>query len=372
MPIEILALGSNGNHQLGLGHDEDVSIAESLNPDFINSTGHAISQIVSGGNHTLFITADGDVFGCGSNDHGQLGSNINDKVIKEPKKLDLAGEKIRTAAAGWEYSIFVTDNDQLISCGNGPKGELGIGPKIPISATNDEPTFHKIRDFPPEGTRVVKINAGLAHVVVLLDDNSLWGWGSSRKGQLGDQNSARKICFEPVFIMKKDKNDSISHLSCGREFTVFGCEKSGTIEVLGGEKWGFKGQLSSPMSADLSALKFIAVDSGWSTIHRLSSDGKEITSWGNNSHFQQAPTSIRSLGLKFNDLVDGSEHSVVITDDRRNVYAWGWGEHGNCGAAGFNDDNQTYKLYSTTDATNRIKNVFCGHATTWIIIERNT
>jgi len=51
-----------------------------------------VAQISAGSLHSLFITKDGRVFGCGSNSKGQLGfkSDESNKLVGKPVEIKIA------------------------------------------------------------------------------------------------------------------------------------------------------------------------------------------------------------------------------------------------------------------------------------------
>lgn len=364
--MKIRCLGSNGRYQLGLLHNEDVS-----DPQNIDIDDHGVvKHIANGGNHTLLLTNQGDLYGAGLNSSGQLGfiSSAN----SEGEKLQIGftqvnknptDPKFELVAGGWEYSVFVDKNGAVYTCGIGSKGELGLGEDVTDSVFHSQnidchsdsgsghiTTYCRIKSFPPPGIKVKDVKCGLNHTVVLMSDGSVWGWGASRNGQLGDNLDAK--AWEPRLVFHSKSSDSpIVYISCGRQFTVLGSTTA--VYVLGGDRFGVRTHIPKITEP----IRYVGC--GWSNIH-VHLDSGRVLSWGNNSHGQLIPDSC----TKFSKISVGSEHVLAIDESGHNVLAWGWGEHGNCGQDGLKSDNGISLVMSTK---NKVHDVFAGQATGWIL-----
>ena len=66
----------------------------------------------------------------------------------------------------------------------------------------------------------------------------------------------------------------------------------------------------------------------WGNLYVLKDDGI-LKSWGRNDHGQLKPQDLPLVKAVF----AGSEHVLAqdAADDK--IFAWGWGEHGNCGTS---------------------------------------
>ncbi|KAA8901887.1 hypothetical protein TRICI_005965 [Trichomonascus ciferrii] len=335
--MAVFSFGSNGNYQLGVGHDEDLDIPERVLID------EHVRYICSGGNHTVFISNSGQLYGTGLNSNGQLSFLGDDKHITVPTKLDDDKERFGIVGAGWEYTIAVTeDGKRLYSCGAGPKGELGLG--LGVTQTS-EPKI--IPDFPPSGRTVVSLSTGMSHVIALLDDGSAYGWGAARKGQLGEP--VEKMIWTPRKI-----NSDIPHISfigCGRDFSVLGSRTENTVVVLGDDRFGIR---SNKPIVDQREIKDL--NCGWSHAQLLYSDGT-VASWGNNIHGQKAPEGLAPI----KQMAVGTEHVLAI-DDSNKLVAWGWGEHGNCG-----HNHTDGSITNILNEASSVKFIHSGYANSWYI-----
>lgn len=89
-----------------------------------------VTQIATGLQHTLMLTLEGQVYGFGSNNYGQLGLlDLNPRGI--PTLIDLNSGKTRNevkaiaVACGSYHSVVLLENGQVLTFGNYQKGQLG-------------------------------------------------------------------------------------------------------------------------------------------------------------------------------------------------------------------------------------------------------
>lgn len=356
----IYAIGSNGSGQLGIGHKEDVSVPKPAL--FDGPTPPHIRAVAAGGNHTLILTRSGQIYWSGDSKSGACGV-VPQNPGREPSFAPMLSKEfehddaqpVTHVAATWESTIFVRQdkqgkNREAYSCGLGDKGELGQGQFVVRI-----PSAQRIPDFPPPDTEIVHLSACMSHVVAVLNDGSVYGWGNGRKGQIG---SPDEIVHSPRRLDGIDFH--VKKAVCGKEFTCL-IGEDGQISVLGSDKWGIKS------SAPAMVQGWQDIGASWSNIYVLKSDG-HVQSWGRDDYSQNVPSDL----AKVSNMAVGSEHIVVHLESGE-VVAWGWGEHGNCGPI---PSKQTTKGVRNTIASSKyipadamISTIGAGCATTWIVIE---
>ncbi|XP_070347404.1 secretion-regulating guanine nucleotide exchange factor isoform X22 [Equus asinus] len=172
----LFAWGANSYGQLGLGHKEDVLLPQQLN-DFCKPG--CVRRITGGGGHSAVVTDGGSLFVCGLNKDGQLGLGHTEDVLYFTPCRSLLGCPIQQVACGWDFTIILTGNGQLLSCGSNSFGQLGVphGPRRCVVPQAIEPLREK----------VVSIAAGLRHALAATDAGELYVWGSNKHGQLASQ-----------------------------------------------------------------------------------------------------------------------------------------------------------------------------------------
>ncbi|KAK7924091.1 alpha-tubulin suppressor protein aats1 [Apiospora marii] len=287
--------------------------------------------MAAGGNHTIILAESGRAYWSGDSSKGACGvTTISTADNAQFEQLILAKSEtlgpIAHIACTWDSTTCVVRDEQgkarkVYSCGTGEQGQLGFEVRGIV-----EPKL--IPDFPPEGTEVMHLASGMAHVVAVLDNGDVYGWGNGRKGQLGqavvlDDGAPPTpiINFAPCKIGDSSGVDfQVVNAVCGRYTTcLFGESTEGRVLVLGPDKWGLKSKAPS------ATPQWKTVDGSWGDIFVLGEDGS-LTAWGRDEHGQLPPPNLPKI-TKF---VAGSEHAVAVTDTNE-VISWGWGEHGNCG-----------------------------------------
>src|SRR5690348_17054256 len=189
---EVAAWGSNLRGQLGTGHTGD----DVLRPVLARLPhGTRITQVATGCEFTLALTAGGRVLSWGENDFGQLGNGtIRNSPKPAPVKLP-AGVKITAISAGCEFGLALTAGGQLMAWGNNEAGQLGNG-EIGDPDTSDGQIgaldqFEKlpVRVHLPAGVRVRGMAASFAYTLAVSTTGRVYAWGENSRGELGNGKS---------------------------------------------------------------------------------------------------------------------------------------------------------------------------------------
>lgn len=358
--VKVYAIGSNGSGQLGIGHKEDISVPKEV--IFVNDLTQPITEVRAGGNHTLILSSgivhysgDNVTAACVPSPATSLSRFNHLNLTSKDSELNIDGT-IAFCAATWEATILVQKdangrNTKVYSFGTGNKGELGQGEFIFRSAK-----LLLINNFPPDSLEVVDIAASVNHVVVVLNNGDLYGWGNGRKGQLGQPEG---IIYSPRKITPLDIK--VVRAACGREFTYAVEEStSGKSTILGNDKCG----VVSTAPDNIQNWKNLGAS--WGSIFVLKQDG-QLLSWGRDDHGQLTPPGLPPLS----QIAIGSEHGVGLTKDGE-VLAWGWGEHGNCGPNTVDGDVKgTWNIIASSrylPPGSKISGIGAGCATSWICL----
>ena len=315
------------------------------------------------------LFASGAVYAAGGDEAGQLGLPMeqSESLVFQRVVLGLSnGREVSTfdeVAATWEASFFVRRGIIYVR-GRGTKGELGLGEGVTDSREQRSSYIDFHEDF-----AILDIQACMSHAVVRTP-LSLFGWGAARKGQLGEQKKGEKVLWAPERItgLPVDADYGDVKVGLGREFTFVAGERERWHVILGEKRFE---------EEYLPELKIFEVADGsgeyelvasWSSIYALSSDGR-LRGWGRDDRGQLPPRDLPMLKA----VAAGSEHCVGLTTGGE-VVAWGWGEHGNCGAdtdAQGNVAGRWNVLPVPLEAGELMAGVGAGCSTSFIIVEKN-
>ena len=119
-------------------------------------------QVAAGLSFTMFLTRQGQVYTCGANAHGQLGhgDTLDRPTPTIVEQLESVGSVVQIAA-GPSYALAVIDDGTIYSFGSGTNFCLGRGEQ------HNELQPHAIQSFRRKGIHIVRVSAGDEHVVAL-------------------------------------------------------------------------------------------------------------------------------------------------------------------------------------------------------------
>jgi alpha-tubulin suppressor-like RCC1 family protein len=189
----LLCWGNNFSGRLGYGDQNERLTPPST---YIHlGTGRTAKHIALGsGGHTCAILDDDSLKCWGSNNNGQLGYNDTAlRLAPAPLPVNLgAGRTAKHIAVGNAHTCAILDDDSLKCWGNNNDGWLGYNDTTQRLAPDPQPIHLGV------GRTAKHIALSSTHTCAILDDNSLKCWGRNNDGQLGYNDTTRRLAPDPL------------------------------------------------------------------------------------------------------------------------------------------------------------------------------
>lgn len=280
---EVRSIGWNHYGQCGYTDSQNWNKFHDIT--FPENSGKVIS-CKGCGRHSLFLMDNGTVYTCGNNEDGRCGVPVQPKVMKPTLIEHLLGHRITSLGSGFWHSFFITEDGRCYACGDNTSGQLGLSMDT-FGYNILYPTL--ITAF--GNKRVLQAAGGAGHSLFLVQDErklKVFAAGSNIWHQISQQaiNS-----FEELLELEFFNDKHPIKVSCGSNFSIVLC-KDGNAYSFG-----------------------------------CSANGKTCQGHGDTI---LVPTKIRTLSNQVKDVVEGSNHVLLLTKDNK-VYSCGWNRYNQCG-----------------------------------------
>jgi uncharacterized delta-60 repeat protein len=328
-------MGQLGNGTSGGGIQQTTPAPVSVPPAWM---GRSTIGIASYGHHSLALFDDGSLWTWGVYGTGSLGSNAPRSVSRP---ASWAGRTVVKMAAGLNHNLVVLDDGTVWAWGAGQDGALGDG-RDGLSVSIQPAPVAAPAGW--TGKSVVGIAAGGSHSLALLNDGTVWAWGSGGHGQLGNGQSASSV---PVAVVRPAAwtGRRVIEVAAGEYHSAVLLD-DGAVWTWGGN---FAGALGNGQGADSPEPIPVLAPAAWSghPVVRIVSgtyfnlalleDGS-LWAWGHGDDGQLGDGNTRSSsvpvavaaptgwsGRSIVALAAGMVHSAIALDDGS---LWVWGNDG--------------------------------------------
>ena len=132
----------------------------------------------AGGHYSAAVGEDGSLFVWGAGEYGQLGTG-DTADRRAPTRVAGLPAPVRQVAAGGFHTGIVTEAGDLLICGWGLYGKLGLGDED----NRTTPTLVARALF--HGGAVLMVACGRAHTAVATEGGGVYTFGDGEEGQLG-------------------------------------------------------------------------------------------------------------------------------------------------------------------------------------------
>ncbi|CAH1389429.1 unnamed protein product [Nezara viridula] len=369
--MSVFAWGANSYGQLGLGfRTDEVNIPQFVNLSKAIESGNTdlkrIKSIWGGGGHTLILTEEGSVYGCGLNNIGQLGSNSHGVITDVIRLKELDDYCIVSLCSTWDSCYAITEDGLCIGWGSNVYSQLG---KPMDKVVNSEKPIVLSED-------ALQVACGVRHCIILVHNGKVLSSGDYKYGQLGRKVAILDHTFSEVIGLK-----NIELISCGFNHS-FALNESGEMYGWGVNKWGQLGidptdckTIAKPVLIPLNKdYNIQEIHCGWSSTHLLADNGVLIN-FGRNNYGQLGNGTTKNRwqpqeleGFTFQKISVGSEHCLGM-NERGKLFSWGWNEHGSCGNGNSDDVLKPTKLHFEGHKKFKFFTAAVGH--NFVITENN-
>jgi RHS repeat-associated protein len=337
----VWAWGGNSPGRLGDGTNVDQ-----WSPVQVYGLYRAVA-IAPGNQHALALRADGSVWAWGYNGNGQLGNGTTSNMFSQVARPvpNLAG--VTAVATGGSQSFAVKSTGAVWSWGYNLNGQLGNGSTtnsstpVLVSGSGGVGTLGGVAQpaayatpsgasGPPTVTDVPGadrvIDGGDASFVV-KSDGTLWTWGASTHGQLGNGGTTQQL----TPVQAWDLPGGVRSVAGGT--TALALKTDGTVWAWGANASGQVGNGSTTDAATpqlvhgISGATAVAVGDAFGVAAQT--DGT-VSTWGYNAWGQlgngtttNSATPVQVSGLSgVVAVAAGYGHAVALKSDGT-VWAWG-------------------------------------------------
>ena len=209
------SFGGNFYGQLGLGHNNNVSIPTPI-PNLPK-----INLVSCGACFTVCVDCEGFMWSFGENICGQLGTG-NKTPFNVPQQI-LEIPPVLSVSCGSLHMLIITSETALWSCGNNNFGQLCLG--------NEE---GQMKPQKTSFSNISKISAGHSHSLFQNDKGEIFSCGSNHQGEcgLGHFNHPQ---ITPSLLLNAPRN--IVQFGCGAGQNLF-LDSEGNVISVGTNTYG--------------------------------------------------------------------------------------------------------------------------------------
>ena len=341
----ILAIDKNGR-AWGWGYNSFGAIGDNttiskLTPVSVLGATKTFCKIDTRHRHSLALDKNGRAWAWGFNSSGQLGDNT---TVSKSTPVAISGTTktfciISTNTYNAGTTLAIDKNGRAWGWGTNGSGTIGDGTVTcrltPVSVLGAVKTF-------------CGIAVGFSHSAAIDKNGKIWTWGSSLRGELGDNTTVSK--FTPVSILGATK--TFCKITAAG-YSTHAIDKNGLVWGWGLNSTGQIGDGTStsrltPVSVAGATKTFCEISAGKgqilgrlnmiTVVLALDKNGR-AWAWGynvfgqigdNSTTIRTTPVSVAGAAKTFCKISGGTQHALAIDKNGR-VWAWGYNTNGQLG-----------------------------------------
>lgn len=203
---EVWSWGYNNYGQLGHGDTATRSIAKRI--EYFVTNNIQIAKVIPSRagyyDHAcvLFLATDGKLYGCGYNADGSCGNGTT-ATQTVPVRCGALTDIIHVAISGVQHSVLaVQSNGELWVWGANAYGQLGLGDVTPRQTPILHPSMHNVAKTAICAGYPAGTGTPTASGYVLKSDGTIWSTGNNSVGQLGMGDTTDRTSFTQIVSPK--------------------------------------------------------------------------------------------------------------------------------------------------------------------------
>jgi alpha-tubulin suppressor-like RCC1 family protein len=239
----VLVSGNGSCGKMGIGNEDDI-----FEPVMVTNLEHEeIVDVECGNCYTFFLTKDGRVLSAGGNWVGQCGLSEVSLAEKIPTLVCIISDEvpvIKKIACGVYHTLLVSVDGSLYGCGVNKYGQLGF--ENDIKSEDEYPMFLKLPlPFDAQRDAIIDIKCGTDYTLILTESGMLYAGGSYK--MIFEYRTSQ---FEKVEI----GNLRVAHIHAGFDYFMFITKFTDDVYVCGLNSSGQFGMQASerPISLQIS------------------------------------------------------------------------------------------------------------------------
>ncbi|ANF52067.1 hypothetical protein A0O34_16775 [Chryseobacterium glaciei] len=271
---DLYGWGANDYGQLGLGNNTNV-----FTPTLIQQN---VNKFSAGYFHTLIVKTNGTLWGAGYNDWSGLGVGTSVGWYNTFQQESSNASDWESVCGTYANSFAIKTNGTLWSAGTNIEGQTGLGTPASLG-TNETANFTQIGT----DTNWKSVVGGIYHTLGLKTNGELWSWGHNNNGRLGIGVTGN-IYYTPQQVA------GATWASIGATNEASSALKTdGTLWTWGNGTFGVLGQ-GTPYSGAVNVPTKVGTANNWQSIPVRSGEvsaagiktGGTLWSWGWDTFWQ--------------------------------------------------------------------------------------
>lgn len=141
---------------------------------YLNEYGAKIKQVACGAHHTIMLTTDGEVLACGMGEYGRLGVGSSEDHKLPTSVRHIIDEDIVEVAASHNHSACLTADGRLLTWGKNDVGQLGH-PDTYMDVLYSQETLPRVVESLP---KIAQFSLTRARTAAVTVEGQLYIWGA--------------------------------------------------------------------------------------------------------------------------------------------------------------------------------------------------